>query len=792
MRRRNKILSLPYVPEQLETRDLLSAATPVAVPWPEIDSLRISFVPDGTQAGDAVSDLFQTLERVAPGLDWQLEVLRGFQTWAKETNANIGIVTDHGQPIGTLGFKQGDVRFGDVRIGAFPMENDVLAVANPYDPFIANTWVGDVFLNSGSALSATLDDPVTALYAIMLHEAGHVFGMSHSPDIASPMFASFQHSAKPLTTEDIALLRTLYGARRTDEWEGILGNGSLATASNISLMNEGGQLTAAELRGDITSTDDVDTYVFQVPAATTSFQVQLHASGISLLTAKVSVLNPRGEVVATSSATDPRTNNLSVLIPDAEVGGSYFVRVESADRSVFGVGAYQLLVTPLSDGNAASPLAKSHLGNDIFPDFSPEQLLATTPGYVEHTYYEVQGMLSLAHVSQVFRVRSPDIAEELDNVFTIVVSAESGSIDDLSVSVTDTNGVPLPFEVVPSQNGKLELQFADALSGVDYLVSIDANDPQNVKMIYELEVDFAHDAHQFETVVMGSLSEHQPEFEQAFHVARSGQHHFVISASDWSDPRESGLQMRVLDSDGRMLADTAVNDGHSIWLDVFLNQGDYIFEFSSPRRLDSASVLFQLNVAAQSIPIGPQLRDTLREPVKSTQAATLVPLANHWVPGLVFSERSDANFPAHIRDRRSLPIQSGLPHPRHIEMVGYSVLDGRSTRPPIDADEPGSLVESPLARRRWSLRQQKSRNTESNTEPARKSRATSDSECAPQDNVPATDIPVADNSQTSMKEVGDQGRTARNRPPVAGMRRLEKPDQLETEIYFSDFSTQGL
>src|SRR5947209_7204930 len=126
--------------EQLEDR-----CTPATWgnPWPDAQHLTLSFAPDGTLVNNVPSVLFQDLNQYGTTATWQRTILRAFQTWAVQSNINIGLVGDQGQPLGSNGLPQGDARFGDIRLAAVPMNTaDEMAIAGPFDPTAA-TWSGE-------------------------------------------------------------------------------------------------------------------------------------------------------------------------------------------------------------------------------------------------------------------------------------------------------------------------------------------------------------------------------------------------------------------------------------------------------------------------------------------------------------------------------------------------------------------------------------------------------------------------------------------------------------------------
>lgn len=294
-------------------------------------NVSVSFMPDGTLISGYQSNLFSVYNGTYSQATWQREVARALQSWANVSNLNFHFVPDDGSAQGTAGLAQGDSRFGDIRIGGYSMGSGILGLGwNPG----GTTTAGDVTLNTSAAFPI---GSIPDLASVVMHEAGHGIGFNHSLTHPSVMEGGLWGTYSAPYADDIAGVQAMYGARRPDSYDAAAANGTLGTATTLSLS--GGGVTFG---ADVTTMADVDFYRVVVPSSSDgSLTVSADARNLSLFAAKVSVLDASGTLVTTASSStygDVATVHLTGLV----AGQTYYLQVAGATTDVFGMGAYRL------------------------------------------------------------------------------------------------------------------------------------------------------------------------------------------------------------------------------------------------------------------------------------------------------------------------------------------------------------------------------------------------------------------------------------------------------------------
>lgn len=589
--------------ESLETRDL---PAPFGNPWLDGRHITMSLAPDGADISGEASNLQEALNALGPTAS--MEILRAFQAWIANANINVGLVADGGQEFSAGGAFQGDGRFGDIRIGARELSSDVLAVTAPFNYFDSNS--GNIVLNSAAPLDigggAGYD-----LFTIFLQEAGHAFGVGNSADLDSAMYEYYQQARLGLAPEDIAAIQQLYGARIPDSAEGPAGNNTLSTAASYS----------EPMEFDLTTAADIDCFKITTALLTSSITVRLRAAGLSLLTARVEILNASGQVVAGAVAADPTNNDVTVTLANAKGLSTYYVRIRAADGSAFNIGSYGLTIeqrTVLGSllGVVNGLLSETGLNNTLGTATQLVQQATTLNGQVD---YSTQSRLNSASDVDYFRIRAPQSADgDLVTMIAAVWGVESSNLDP-RVQVLDAEGNVLAAQVLTNDDRTFSVQIEGAAPDADYYLRI-SSDAGRVGD-YGLAADFRATPVLFDLNAAGVLSSSLPESAAHLTVAQNSLLHFVLTAghvANWN----GSLEMTIVDDNGVVLFRLTAPRGDARSANLVLAAGTYRVRVRVTGAMPPGSIAFNLRGSIITDPIGIQPADTTTTPGGGTTPGT--------------------------------------------------------------------------------------------------------------------------------------------------------------------------
>lgn len=593
--------------------------------WPNAEKLTLSFAPDGTDVAGAQSNLFRTLNAAMPTAAWQAEIVRAFQTWAAEGNVNVSVVSDNGSAFGTAGPVQGSPFYGDVRVSARPLSDNVLAVSTPFNVF--NSWSGEIVLNSNKLFGRGGADGRFDLFTVALQETGHALGLDNSPDPASAMFTTYTAARTGLGAGDVASIQKLYGVRAADRFDADGPNDLLTAATAITYVKDGADLNGTDgtvgdkplvAAADLSTLADVDYYAFTAPKGSSDFFVAATTGGV--LKAKITVYGPDGRAVKfkneangqemtsiTFSAT--RENPLYIKVENVRGGATYRVAIEGATEDVFGIGEYRLAV-----GHEAWEAIRPELPTGLLnrDNGSNDSRAAATllgdalPGADARWDFTTAASLQSTTDVDFYRVRTK---ADTPVAAVLLVSAHDYTALSPSLEVYDRDGRRVPVEVLSNTGGTVVVQFTGVRPDTDYFVRVAAAGATKRVGNYTLAVDFRDAVIPLPTFAAGTFAGATTQAATTFAVTRSQSVYFEVAGTGSAD---AAVRMTVYDANHVAVLTLVARGGEVSARDILLAPGTYTVRFVAANRDGSplSGFEFRGRYSLGTDPIGPEPIDT--------------------------------------------------------------------------------------------------------------------------------------------------------------------------------------
>lgn len=593
------------------------------IPWPNPEHLTVSFAPDQTTLISGRPNLLnQTLDQQfspaatlaeSPSSLWKKSVLQAFEIWSAQSNINFGIVGDNGSEFGAPGQVTGDSRFGDIRIGGVELAPNALAVSIPFDPGMAGTSSGDLIFNTSLNLNKSPDE----LLRIALHEVGHTLGLDSSLNPQSVM-SSPLGSRTTLDDSDILAIQSLYGKRSPDSFETRSTNNSASNATRLKTQTSRNAIVPVVAYGDITTASDVDFYSVEVPSKYSGqVTLKLQTGGLSLLNAKISVMDDKGTLILQSVVQDVGGGAASIVLPSVTSGSKLMIKIEPIANNAFQVGSYGLAAS-FDNASLVSSERLSEFLKGNHSDLSPEelvnQLIDGNSG--DHNKGQENDHHSALNYSGRFsdskEIDSYQINPNSDQgpVLTIRVFSLGTTEVNPEIVVTKPNGTVIPSRILINDNGQMTVQLTGMTGSEPIRIRLKSESGQVGN--YQMEAFFTKVASENRTFLTGQLTTALPTLNYKFYVAQSQIFQFLNALS--IEPGSNGttrMEASVIDSWGQVVWSMNGGAGSPESADpVILNTGEYRFQVRLVTTSSTpVTANFKLTGSVISDPVGPGIID---------------------------------------------------------------------------------------------------------------------------------------------------------------------------------------
>lgn len=602
--------------------------------WFSPSRLSISFAPDGTTVGRSTSKLYETFAGMLSAAELEQTIISAFETWARLSNINVGVMADSGDPFGTGGPSQGDLRFGDIRVGAVPMAGDVYAVAVPHNEMLSGTWAGDILFNS-EAKFADAD----AIYTVALHEAGHVLGLGHSDNPLSVMHPTAQNST--LHSTDVLAIQDLYGVRALDQYDqGNDRNDTMADAVRIRNTGSVDGRIPLVVFGDIEGAADVD-YFYLRPQSeyTGSVTFRVVSDSISTLNPTMQLFDENGTLLGQASGSGHLGNDLSLTLPSVDPTLDYFVQLSATGGQPHDIGSYALVTTidgKLTEGmELLDQIMRGDYGflkqNDVqdmflsdVPAFFNNDLLTNDtiatatpldelPGATSPTKFRTQGSL--------FQRRDVDYysVDAGSGIMTVNVVAQGNTQLIPDLDILDQDGNPVTTRNLVNGNGEQTIQATGLVEDNTYYVRVSADRRSDEFSMgnYLLDVDFNRPEFIPNTLASGNVSRFSNRRIHTMYVAQTQIFHFGLTSGTGRINPNATLYMSVYDELGSLVYRVATRPGERrTSQSVVLKPGSYQIRVTLSNSTFGRNTWISYSVDGLGIsdPTGPELVDPSENP----------------------------------------------------------------------------------------------------------------------------------------------------------------------------------